>query len=214
MDIRERILQEADRLFHAYGIRSVSMDDIARKAGVSKKTIYQYYQDKDDLVSVMVYQMLSQYISDFEAISQRAQDAVEEMVLGTEQFRKMLRMVNPVVLFDLQKYHPKAWNTYQTFKEEHFLGALIRLLQRGIAEGYFRKEINVEVLARMRIEQVQMGFDPTIFPPDRYNVMEVQWEFFHHFLHGIVTLQGYSKLLHYRQLYCQTEKTPQPSISS
>lgn len=213
MELRERILQEADQLFHAYGIRSVSMDDIARKLGISKKTIYQYYKDKDELVCVMVHEMLSHDIREFQLISERAKDAIEEMLLGAEQVKKMIRTVNPVVVFDLQKYHPQAWNIYRTFKEQHFLGALIRLLQRGVAEGYFRKEINIEVLAKMRVEQVQMGFDPTLFPFDKYNVMEVQWEFFDHFIHGIVTLKGYSKLVQYRQAYYQNEKISQ-SLSS
>jgi AcrR family transcriptional regulator len=209
LELKERILQEADQLFHAYGIRSVSMDDIARKAGVSKKTIYQYYKDKDDLVSVMVHEMLSQDIRHFQHISEKAQDAIEEVILGAEQIKKMIRMVNPVVVFDLQKYHPKAWSIYKNFKEQYFLGALIRLMQRGIEEGYFRKDINVEVLAKMRVEQVQMGFDPTLFPFDKYNVMDVQWAFFDHFIHGIVTLKGYSKLIQYRQVYYQNEKLSQ-----
>ncbi|WP_448518126.1 TetR/AcrR family transcriptional regulator [Rhodoflexus sp.] len=209
MELKERILKEADQLFHAYGIRSVSMDDIARKVGVSKKTIYQYYKDKDDLVSVMVHEMLSQDIRDFQLISERARDAVEEITLGAEQIKKMIRMVNPVVVFDLQKYHPNAWSIYKRFKEQYFLGALIKLMQRGVEEGYFRKEINIEVLAKMRVEQVQMGFDPTLFPFDKYNVLDVQWEFFDHFVHGIVTLKGYSKLIQYRQVYHQSEKLSQ-----
>lgn len=213
MELKERILQEADQLFHAYGIRSVSMDDIARKVGISKKTIYQYYADKDDLVSVMVHRMLSQDMRAFETIAAQAKDAVEEMLMGAEQVKKMIRTVNPVVVFDLQKYHPKAWSVYKKFKEEYFLGALIRLLQRGVDEGYFRKEINIEVLAKMRVEQVQLGFDPTLFPFDKYNVMEVQWTFFDHFIHGIVTLKGYSKLIQYRQIYLQNEKLTQPSFS-
>ncbi|MCS7018548.1 MAG: TetR/AcrR family transcriptional regulator [Cytophagales bacterium] len=213
MELKERILREADQLFHAYGIRSVSMDDIARKAGVSKKTIYQYYADKDDLVSVMVHEMLSEDMRAFEAIATQAKDAIEEMLLGAEQVKKMIRTVNPVVVFDLQKYHPKAWSVYKNFKEQYFLGALIKLLHRGIEEGYFRKELNVEVLAKMRVEQVQLGFDPTLFPFDKYNVMDVQWAFFDHFIHGIVTLKGYSKLIQYRQMYYQNEKLTQPSFS-
>jgi AcrR family transcriptional regulator len=210
LELKERILQEADQLFHVYGIRSVSMDDIARRAGVSKKTIYQYYADKDDLVSTMVHQMLSQDIRDFQTIAQIAKDAIEEVVLGSEKIKTMIRSVNPVVVFDLQKYHPKAWSIYKNFKEQYFVGSLIRLMQRGIEEGYFRKDINVEVLAKMRVEQVQMAFDPALFPFDKYNVMDVQWAFFDHFIHGIITLKGYSKLIQYRQVYYQNEKNTQP----
>jgi TetR/AcrR family transcriptional regulator, cholesterol catabolism regulator len=98
--------------------------------------------------------------------------------------------MNPTLLFDLQKFHPKAWDKFQEYKEKVFRTGILNSLVSGMEQGYFRKDLNPEIIANLRLEEVQLGFDQKVFPQDRFNFMEVQLELFSHFVHGIVTELG------------------------
>src|SRR5947209_20504960 len=106
MEVKERILEKAHELFHRYGIRSVSMDDIAAQLGMSKKTLYQYYADKDELVNAVFDQVLQQNRGQCMDCSKRGENAIHEIFLSFEMVEDLLRNMNRSVLFDMQKYHP------------------------------------------------------------------------------------------------------------
>lgn len=192
-------MSQADQLFNRYGIRSVTMDDIARDLGISKKTIYQYFADKEEMVMEVTRAAVAEQRCEWEAVTNVARDAVHEIILAAEHIEKAFRSMNPSLLYDLRKYHPSAWDLYLEHKDSHFYQQVVDNLRRGIAEGYYRKELNVEVIAKLRMEQVQMGFDPKVFPPDRYPLADVQLQLLDHFIHGIVTLKGYSLVIQYKK---------------
>jgi TetR/AcrR family transcriptional regulator, cholesterol catabolism regulator len=192
-------LSQADQLFNRYGIRSVTMDDIARDLGISKKTIYQYFADKEEMVMEVTKAAFDEQRCEWEAVTNMARDAVHELMLAAEHIEKAFRSMNPNLLYDLRKYHPASWDIYVQHKDSHFYQQVVSNLRRGVAEGYYRKEIQVEVIAKLRMEQVQMGFDPKVFPPDRYALADVQLQLLDHFIHGIVTLKGYSLVVQYKK---------------
>lgn len=175
------------------------MDDISRKISISKKTIYQNYRDKEEIVCLVTERVLLKERDKLVSIKEIAKNAIHEIVLVSQYLRDYSQNVNPSILFDLQKYHIKAWEIYLKFKESVFLDSLIETLQRGIDEGVFRKEIDVNVLARLRIEQVQMASDSDIFPHEDFNFREVQIQLFEHFMHGILTNKGRKKLADYSE---------------
>ncbi|TAL46559.1 MAG: TetR/AcrR family transcriptional regulator, partial [Chitinophagaceae bacterium] len=109
MEPKERIRGKANDLFMQYGLRSVSMDDIAAALGISKKTIYQFFSDKDELVDAVVDDELRQTQHDCIFCKTNALNAVEEMFLTMEQIHEQFRNMNPMVLYDLQKFHPTAY---------------------------------------------------------------------------------------------------------
>ena len=102
---------------------------------------------------------------------------------------------NPSLLFDLQKYHPKAWGVWLNHKNKFIRESVVRNLNQGIEEGHYRPEINVEVIAAMRLELVQLPFADNVFLPSKFKLAEVQSQLFDHFVHGIVTEKG-RKLYH------------------
>ena len=203
MEIKDRIIAGAVELFTRYGVRSVSMDDIARQLSISKKTIYQYFKDKDEIVTMAVQAHLKREQREYDEIFECSHDAVEELSKVCTCMRKDFKDMNPSLLFDLQKYHPNAWNVWLQFKNEHIKNQIVNNLKRGIEEGYFRKEIDPEFLATLRVEQVQLVFDNQIFPADRFNLKETQMKLFDHFVHGVVTEKG--KKLYMK--YLEKEKT-------
>ncbi|HNE30690.1 MAG TPA: helix-turn-helix domain-containing protein, partial [Saprospiraceae bacterium] len=112
-EVRERILEGAEGLFMKYGIRSVSMDDIARQLGISKKTLYQHFADKDDMIQQVSLSHLSRNQQEMEDMRRQAVNAIDELALISVALRKGMEELNPSLLFDLKKYHPKAWSAWQ-----------------------------------------------------------------------------------------------------
>lgn len=190
LEIRESILEASYMLFHRYGIRSVSMDDIARELTISKKTIYQYFKDKDDLVSTVTARHMDMERQEMAEIESSSVDAIDELAKISVCLRKNLKDLNPSLLFDLKKYHRKAWDVWTTFKNEFIKNNIVENLNKGIREGFYRREIDVEVLAIFRVEQVQMTFDDNIYRKDKFDLTELQVQLFDHFVYGILTDKG------------------------
>lgn len=187
--MQQRIINTAESMFFRFGIRSVTMDDIAKELGISKKTIYHYFTDKDDLVEKVTSHSLENELCKTQDIYERAQNPIEEMIFSTKMMREMLQNVNPVLFYDLKKYHPKCWEKYVGFKNG-FLETVKRNLSNGIDLKLYRPEINVEIMAKLRIETVDLAFNIEYFPPASYNLLQVQLESIDHFIRGIVTPAG------------------------
>jgi AcrR family transcriptional regulator len=197
--MHDRIKQKADELFRRYGIRSVTMDEIATQLGISKKTIYQYYADKDQLVDAVAVEEIK--FSQDSCIQDMAvsANAIEEIFRVMEFVEVMFRNMNPSMLFDLEKYHPSGYKKFLEHKNR-FLFDMIKLnLERGIKEELYRPEINVEIMTRYRLESMMIAFNPELFPPSKFNLVSLQQEIIEHFLYGLATLKGYKLILKYKR---------------
>ena len=190
-DMKEEITKRAMELFARFGVRSVTMDEIARDLSISKKTIYQYFKDKDEIVTSTTKMHMEMEKQEYQEIADSSQNAIEELSQANKCMRKDFREINPSLLFDLQKYHRKAWESWLDFKV-FIRESITSNLKRGIDEGFFRKGIDVEALAIMRVEQVQIAFDDRVFPRDKFDFRELQMLLFDHFVHGILTDEGRS----------------------
>lgn len=199
LEIKENILEASYVLFHRYGIRSVSMDDIARELTISKKTIYQYFKDKDDLVSTVTTKHMDMERQEMEEIEKSSVDAIDELAKISLCFRKNLKDINPSLLFDLKKYHKKAWDIWMGFKNEFIKNNIVGNLNKGIRDGFFRKGIDVEALAIFRVEQIQMTFDDNIYPKDKFELTGLQMQLFEHFVYGILTDKGRNLYKEYQE---------------
>lgn len=200
MEVADRILEGARELFFSYGIRSVSMDDIARHLGMSKKTVYQNFKDKDEIVNMLLVASLESNEKQLKKLETDSKDAVQEIILIMKHIAEMFSRINPNLFYDMQKYYPEAWKTFQAFKQRSMIKMVETNLQQGISQGYFRNDINVRILAKMRIEQVEMAMNPMIFSHDKFNIAEVQLCMIDHFLHGITTLKGHKLLNKYKNI--------------
>lgn len=189
-DTKERILRSAKDLFRKYGIRSISMDDIAHHLGISKKTIYQHFSDKDGIVTLAIQQVVEEERQALERICNEARNVVEMVLEIHRHIWKRLNEDTAAFLFDLQKYHPKAHQVLTDFKVGFLTGLLTRILEQGIVEGYFRQEMNPNVIARVRLEELSMAANQEIFPRDKFSQREVVWNLLEHFVRGITTEKG------------------------
>ena len=190
MTTKEKILEVADGLFHRVGIRSVSMDDIARELAISKKTIYQYVKDKDQIVQLVTQHHIDREMREFDEVLETSENALDELFRLSKCLRRNMSDINPSLLFDLQKYHPGSWDMWLSFKNEFIKNQVLRVIARGKEEGFFRKELHAEILAIFRIESIQLTFDQRLFPKEKFDFTEIQLTIFDHFVHGLLTIKG------------------------
>jgi AcrR family transcriptional regulator len=200
MSQTERIVTGSEELFLKAGIKSVTMDDIATHLGMSKKTIYQFFKDKNELVFALVKKKLKDDEDQMAAIISQSGNVIEEMINMMKCSEDIFSRINPIVIHDLQKYHPDAWKQFQEFKSGVLVHTLEVLLNKGIKQGYIRPDIDVKILARMRVAQVEMGFNASLFPVSEFSIWKVQYQMLEHFNYGICTLKGYKLLNQYKNI--------------
>jgi AcrR family transcriptional regulator len=206
MDIKERIQEKARDLFMRFGIRSVSMDDIATQLGMSKKTIYQFFADKDELVDAVMDDNIRQTQEECQKCTFASANAIEEIFHTMEMIQEQFRNMNPMILYDLQKFHIRAFQKLTVHKNEFLLSIIRKNIEKGITEGLYRKNINADILSKFRLESMMIGFNMDLFPPSKYNLAEVTQDIIEHFLFGLATLEGHQLILKYQQERSKKEK--------
>ncbi|MFZ5552466.1 MAG: TetR/AcrR family transcriptional regulator [Bacteroidota bacterium] len=200
MDYGDRILNSARDLFFKYGIKSVTMDDLARKLGVSKKTLYNTYKNKKDIVETITVKFLKNHEVNYELLVEEATDAVDELLKLMENLNNIFERLHSRMIFDMQRSFPEAWEIFTEHKKTFMLSKIISNLKRGINEGLFRSDINVEIIARMRLEQIQIVLDPFIFPSHNITIKEIHSQLLLQYLYGITTLKGHKLINKYLKI--------------
>ena len=198
METKDRILKSAELLFLRLGIKSVTMDDIANELGISKKTIYLHFTDKDQIVNEVITSALEREKMEAEVIYKKAKNPIDEIFLSTNKMYEMFENINPVMLFDLQKYHPAAWDKYLAFKI-NFLNIVKRNLFDGISQKLYRSDVDIEIMAKLRVESVDLAFNMKVFPPKNFKLITVEIHFIDHFIRGIVSPTGLEIYEKYKQ---------------
>lgn len=199
-DTKDRILKGAEELFFQYGIKSITMDDIAKHLAISKKTIYHYFADKDEVVHILMKESLDKDIRDFTCIHNECKNIIDEIFAIMKYMSEMFGKINPIIFYDLQKYHPKSWKLFLDFKSDCILKMVEHVLVKGMQDGYVRKDVNPKILSILRMQEIEMGFNPAVFPHDKFQMLEVQLAMTEHFLYGICTLKGHKLINEYKHI--------------
>lgn len=202
MSIKERIQHKAGELFKRYGIRSVTMDEIASQLGISKKTIYQFYSDKEALVKDIFKDITDQNKRKCTYFKGISENAVHEQYLAGDSTQEIFNDMNTSVLFDLNRFHPAVFAEFEKFKKQFLFNSIKENIQRGIKEGLFRKDIDINIITWLRLEMISGVFhnEEVITGKTKPNRFEDEMKDF--FLHGICTEKGLnliSKYKHQRQ---------------
>ena len=203
-DMKERIKQQSHGLIMQYGIRSVSMDDIANGLGISKKTIYQFYSDKDELVKAVVEDMIDQSRNLCTRDISLSDNAVHEMFLAMQMIGEIFKSMNPSLLFDLHKYHQTSYQIFQKYRSEFLFNTVKENLLRGIKEDIYRSDLKVDFLARFRLESILIPFSPEFQLLSKFTLTEMQQELLEFYLYGLVNSKGYKLIAKYK---LELEKT-------
>jgi TetR/AcrR family transcriptional regulator, cholesterol catabolism regulator len=197
-EVQERILLKADEQFRTFGIRSVTMDEIAHQSGISKKTIYLYFKDKNELVDAVMMTHFNDNHNKCKACSVNAENAIDEIFMLMKNIGEDFRTINPIILLDMKKFHNKTFEKFQKHLDETITQMVLQNLVRGIKEGLFRKDIDKEIIARFRMASIWILFDQNIFPYPKFDLSKVFTEILRLFLFGLVTPKGYELIEKYQ----------------
>ena len=200
MEELEKILEAAELLFRKYGIRSVTMSDIASQLGMSKKTLYQYIENKNDLVEKMVANYIESEKEMCRQAAQSAEDALQEMFSISIQVQRNIENMNPSLLFDLKKYHFSIWQQFEAYRKDFVLSLMKNNLIRGKSEGIYREDMDPEIISRIHIGSMHIFSDDVILPPDQFPRPTVHKEFVFYHMHGIVSEKGRALMNNYLKL--------------
>lgn len=199
MEVQERILDTAFGLFRQYGTRSITMDDIAIRMGISKKTLYAHFADKDDMVVHAISRYLEILQESCITIREKAANAVEELFGVMHMLDEKMRNMNPVVMLDLQKFHSKAYLVFQDYRNNSLHTSIRENLERGISEGLYRQDLDIAILTQFRTASSLLCFQPEVFPVSAFEMSRVQWVLLENFLFGVASPQGYKLIEQYKQ---------------
>lgn len=192
---RLEILERASAVYMRFGIKSVTMDDLARELGVSKKTIYKYFDDKSDLVRSIVEMKMEMDTAICMNSLNQSENAVDDLIQLSKLIVEHVGNVNPSVFFDLKKYHPEAWQLMEDHRWGFVLNTIISNVKQGITEELYRKNLNPEVVGRLYVASIDNIFNPDIFPWPKFTFQEVYSEMIRFHIKGLVNENGLKYLI-------------------
>lgn len=184
--IHERIY----KLFQKYGIKSVTMDDIAKELGISKKTLYQHFTDKRDLIIKIVDYKIKASSDHNEKLEKSKLNAVEELLFVYQFLNKILKDHNPSMMYDLRKYYPDVFEKLHTDRRDLIYGAMLHNLKKGQKEGLYRKDFSCDIIAKLHVFRVENMVDSDMFTQTDFESENVFRELFLYHLRGIASEKG------------------------
>lgn len=185
-----QIINSVNRLFMRYGLKSVTMDDIARELGMSKKTLYVYFRDKNDMVVKTLRYFMEEHQCKLDVIYDGRQNAIDESFEIFKMVTEDLQEVKPTIFFDLKKYYPEAWKMYENYRSDHIPTLVEQNLKKGIEEGLYRPDINTRIISIAYTNLIHSIFEADYFSPKEYDFKTLYLDIFHYHIHGISSQKG------------------------
>ena len=195
MDEKKReIVAQATDVYMRLGIKSVTMDEMARQLGVSKKTLYQYVSDKNDLVMQCILMSHEQEEKVIENILLTQTDAIDQLVAITSFIVSQFQQVHPSIIFDLNKYHPSVVKEMNCHRDEFVCGCIRTNLELGIAQGVYRENLNAEIISMMHMSMIDSLLNGSMQQASKMKPVDVYSEFVRYHIRGIASEKGIKHL--------------------
>ena len=192
--MKERIIEKATDMFMNLGFKSVTMDDIAAELGISKKTIYQHFCNKRSLVEATTFNMFNTISDGIDDIIEMDKNSLEEIFIIREFIAQNLNDESSSPHYQLQKFFPKIFSRLRTMQFEKVHNSMLNNLRKGIENGLFRDDINIEFISRIYFTGLTGIKDQDIFPTTMFTMNQLTKEFLEYHLRGIVTPKGLKTL--------------------
>lgn len=184
------ILERASVVYMKYGIKTVTMDDLVRELGISKKTIYKYFKDKNDLIGSIIELKSEMDKAICINCMQYSENAIDDLFSLSQVIIEHFSNINPAVFYDLRKYHHDAWAIMEEHKWKFVLNMIGDNIKRGIKEGLYRVNLNANILSRLYVASTDSVLNATIFPWPEFKFQEVFSEMIQFQLFGMVNEEG------------------------
>lgn len=207
MEPLTKILSVSAELFRQYGFKTITMDDIARRAGISKKTLYQHFANKGEVVNESVSWFQCSISDNCIAIMTQSENAIEGMVRVMGMFDQVLANMNPLSMLELERFYPEAFKTFKANMMAKDIEAIKQNIVRGVEEGLYREGLNADFMARYRMEISMLVLHPNLLVSTRNDLQFVMHEVSEHFLYGIMTPKGEKLYQKYKEKYIKQVST-------
>jgi TetR/AcrR family transcriptional regulator, cholesterol catabolism regulator len=202
--VQEKIVDTSFNLFKSLGFRAVTVEYLCAQLRISKKTFYQYFENKEEVVDLVVSNMISQIMDECREAIQDSSNAIDEIFLSLAFANKDLQDMNPIFLHDLSKYHNESYDKFMVHFHEFHHDVIEKNIRRGVQEGLYRDGLNIEILTKFRLHTIFMCFDQNIFPKEKFNLLDVTHQLLENFLFGIATKEGFNTIQEYKKKYKDT----------
>jgi AcrR family transcriptional regulator len=191
---RKHIIEQAFGTFKQRGFKNVTMDDISRQVGISKKTLYELFKHKDDLVEAVVQFVINDNTCQLNNAAEPKKNAIEHNIQMMLYLDRFVGGMNPVCFIDLQRYYPMAFQLLTQHRTQFVEQSILQNLQQGIEEGLYRPNIDVAIIARYRTESIFLVIQQQWFVNLDYDASRINSQIFIHYLYGLCTLKGHEIL--------------------
>ncbi len=186
----EKILQQAEQAFLRYGLRTVTMSDLAADMGMSKKTLYRHFGGKEELVCAVVRSFLEREYRLMQQNSEQAEHAIDEMFFVAGYVIALFRRLSPNVMLEVRKYYASAWELIEGLHFTRIRELIANNLERGVAEGLYRRELDSLVLSRLYMRLADSLVDEQLFPIEAFERTALFHQFIAYHMYGIVSHRG------------------------
>ena len=190
MEKLQEILVKVSEQFRKYGIKSMTMDDVARELGISKKTLYQYVADKTDLINKLIDYEIETAVSQFNNVLKTELNAIEELFEINRFMAGMIKRNSASFDFDLKKYYPDIFQRVQSIRRNKIFNATLENLKKGKIQGLYRQELNEEVLTKLHVFRIENIHNSAIFNMEEISSGIVFKEIFVYHIRGISNEKG------------------------
>ncbi|MBN2891825.1 MAG: TetR/AcrR family transcriptional regulator [Bacteroidales bacterium] len=189
MEKEQEILEKAREMFMTYGLRSITMDDLAREIGISKKTLYQHYKDKADLIKKIVHLEVEKMTKLMESIFLSGENTIDRMIKINKLMIEMKKNTPKNVQFDLEKYYPDIAEEINEKTENKMFKAIKQNHEIGIKEGLIRNDLDTNIIAVLQLCRSNYSNKFTELLPE-YDDEKILNEIFEYHIRGIATPKG------------------------
>jgi AcrR family transcriptional regulator len=188
------ILENVKSIFMRYGIKSVTMDDLCREMGISKKTLYQFVSDKNDLVKKAMSQEICSEQFSINTILDKNLGAIDELIEITRFVGEKLKNLHPSILYDMQKYYPEAWEVMSKHRNGYIVQTMRNNIEKGQKEGVYRIEANSQIIALLFASKIELFADTSAYSHLSLTPAEIYSENLIYHIRGIANAKGIKQL--------------------
>lgn len=184
MDMKERILANFRELAFTTGFHAATVDELAARTGISKRTIYRYFSSKDEMVGAIMDDLMASVEKSINRAVQSTDDPLEKILSLIKVAAQNLRIINPVIMRDMQRYYPHQWKRLEDFRARK-IRSVVEMLFNGNQQGYFRKT-NPEMFITALLAAIRDVLNPTFLLEHNLTFEKAIPVLFNIFLYGIL----------------------------
>lgn len=199
-EVKQRIVSTAGQLFMRHGVKSITMDDVAKECGMSKRTLYEYFSDKESLLISCIEAFIAYKRAEHEEFLKESDNVIEALVKSCKRSLE-LQDISPLFFVEIKRFYPKVAITHAARAEKIRCEDTMKFLKLGIKQGLFRKEQNLEIIVDIlaSMERNVSDIAADIIYNKKFDLKEYIMTFLFCFLRGLSTEKGIAVIEKYEK---------------